>query len=354
MNQVVKGVALAAFVAFASLYLNQLFAWSIGFDKSPVSSIIIAIVLGIVLNNAITLPTSFSSGFDFSLKYILKLGIILLGIRLSLVDVFNLASSVLPLIIVCIFFTLVATYFIAKKCHIDDKFSFLTAVGVSICGVTAIVATSPVIHANKEQTSYAIANITIFGIIAMLLYPFIAHISFSTTEQIGYFLGTAVHETSQVAGAGLIYAQQFAEETVLDIAMVTKLLRNSFMLLVIPIIALIYHKNAMHQQAKISIIKIFPYFILGFLVIALLRTMGDNYINDAGTFLFFDQASWLTLIKYIKSSAEICLTIAMACVGLTTNLKSMIALGLKPFYIGLTVSSITGLISWVVITQFYM
>ena len=347
------GVALASVIAFASIYLNDIFAAILGFSKSPISSIIIAIIFGMALSNFFKLKEHFTPGFEFSLKRILRLGIILLGIRLSMLDVFQLASSVLPLIIACISLTLAATYFIAKKFVLDDKFSFLTAVGTSICGVTAIVAVSPVINAHKEQTSYAIANITLFGILAMLLYPSLAEMSFTSLEQIGYFLGTSIHETSQVVGAGLIYSQQYAKESVIDIATVTKLLRNSFMLLLIPLIAFVYHRQAQVGKTTISFVNIFPFFILGFLAMALLRTLGDSQINSGSSFLFLDENNWQSFIGYTKSLAEICLTIAMASIGLSTNVKKMFSLGFKPLYLGLTVSLITGVSSFLCIQLFY-
>ena len=347
------GVALASVIAFSSIYLNDVIALGLGFSKSPISSIIIAIIFGMALSNLVKLPRHFTPGFEFSLERILRLGIILLGIRLSMLDIFQLASSALPLILVCISLTLVTTYFVAKKFVLDDKFSFLTAIGTSICGVTAIVAISPVIHANKEQTSYAIANITLFGILAMLLYPSLAEMSFTSLEQIGYFLGTSIHETSQVVGAGLIYSQQYAKESVMDIATVTKLLRNSFMLLLIPLIAFVYHRQAQVGKTTISFVNIFPFFILGFLAMALLRSLGDSQISSSGSFLFFAETNWQSFIGSTKSLAEICLTIAMASIGLSTNIKTMFSLGVKPLYLGLAVSLITGVSSFVCIRLFY-
>ena len=117
----------------------------------------------------------------------------------------------------------------------------LVAVGTSICGASAIVATAPAINANKEEVTYAIANITLFGILSMLIYPYFANLYFSGEPLlIGLFLGTSIHETSQVAAAGLIYEQQFNSPETLNIATVTKLIRNTFLIIMIPLFAFLY------------------------------------------------------------------------------------------------------------------
>ena len=348
-----KGVCLATIIAIIATLFNESIAALVGFDKSPVSTIIVAILLGMLVGNLVKLPATFNNGFEFSLKWILRTGIVLLGIRLSLIDVVKFASSALPLIIVCISLTLIATYFITRKFAVDSKFAFLTAIGTSICGVTAIVACAPLINANREQTSYAIANITIFGVMAMLLYPSLATVMLENSLQIGYFLGTSIHETSQVAGAGLIYVQQYGGETVLDVATVTKLLRNTFMLLLIPVIAYTYHRTTQEQGGKVKLLNIFPFFIIGFLLMSVLRSTGDNLIASSGQWLFLDADSWQAMVRLVKQVSGIFLTIAMACVGLSTNLGNMIALGLKPFYIGLTIAMITGISSFAFIKFFY-
>ena len=113
--------------------------------------------------------------------------------------------------------------------------AYLISIGSSVCGTTAIMATAPVIKANKSEISYAIANITLFGILSMLFYPYFSNFYFEGNSLFaGLFLGTAIHETSQVAAAGLIYDQQYNSPETLNIATVTKLLRNTFLIVMIP------------------------------------------------------------------------------------------------------------------------
>ena len=225
----------------------------------------------------------------------------------------------------------------------------LIAVGTGICGASAIVATAPAIDAKKEEVTYAIGVITVFGIIAMLSYPFLAHFIFDGDELfIGLFLGTSIHETAQVAGSGLIYSTQFDSPKTLDIATVTKLVRNTCMVIVIPVVSYIYYRNQKDksQVNKTSILNIFPFFIFGFIGMGILRTIGDYGIENTNyAFMLFEISVWEEIIDLIKTSAEYLLAIAMAAVGLSTNISSLRSLGLKPLYVGLITAVSIGVLS---------
>jgi len=229
----------------------------------------------------------------------------------------------------------------------------LIAVGTSICGASAIVATAPAINADKEEVTYAIANITLFGVLAMFFYPFLANYIFQGNEYaVGLFLGTAIHETAQVAGAGLIYAEQFNAPEVLDIAAVTKLVRNTSMLIIIPLIAFMYHKNLKTAENinNISIFSMFPFFILGFIAMGIIRTTGDITLQSSGSsFGVLGANEWVATISFIKQTAEISLAIAMASLGLSTNLKSLASLGVRPFYLGFIAATSVGIVSFLTI-----
>ena len=119
----------------------------------------------------------------------------------------------LPVMVCTIATAMISVTLITKWMGLPRKLGTLIAVGTSICGVSAIVATAPIIEADENETSYAAACITIFGLMAMLCYPFVAHHVFDTAKQSGVFFGTAIHDMSQATGAGLAYAQQYRERT---------------------------------------------------------------------------------------------------------------------------------------------
>ena len=316
-------------------------------EKSPISPIIIAIILGSLVSNSVKNIQNYTDGYLFSIKYLLKLGIIFLGIRLSISDILIYGSQGLFVIVPCI----VISIFIVKKFRdyfrVSDNLSLLIAVGTSICGATAIVAIAPAINAKKEEISYAIANITIFGLIAMFLYPLLAFTLFDDNSlAVGLFLGTSIHETAQVAGSGMIYAEQYENPSVLDIATVIKLVRNTMMVVVIPLLAYEAKKGSSHEN-KIIIGSIFPYFIIGFLAFGFIRTIGDQFEYQIGSEL------WNNFVHNIKSSAEILLVIAMSAVGYNTNLDKFKNLGLKPFYLGFIAAISVGIVSFSIIYLIY-
>src|SRR5690625_2843559 len=169
---ILVSIVLADYIGRLLIMIHVLPAGS----ASPISGIFVAILIGIIIRNTLGLAPIFQKGVAFSLKYALRAGIVLLGLRLSLVEAVKLGTWGLPLIVICISLGLVVTLYITKKMNESHRLGTLIACGTSICGVTAIMATSPVIKAKDNEISYAVANITIFGLIGMLCYPYVAYI----------------------------------------------------------------------------------------------------------------------------------------------------------------------------------
>jgi uncharacterized integral membrane protein (TIGR00698 family) len=338
------GLFICGITALLSIQLsNYIGIELLNLEKSPISPIIIAIILGSFISNTVKNIHNYDDGFTFSIKYLLKLGIIFLGIRLSISDILLYGSQGLIVIVPCIAISIFIVKGLRSYFNVTDNLSLLIAVGTSICGATAIVALAPAINAKKEEISYAIANITVFGLIAMFLYPLLAFMVFNDNSlSVGLFLGTSIHETAQVAGSGMIYAEQYANPSVLDIATVIKLVRNTMMIIVIPLLAYLARKDS-SQNNKINIGSIFPYFILGFLVFGIIRTIGDQFEYQIGS------ERWNNFIHYIKYSAELLLIIAMSAVGYNTKLDKFKNLGLKPFYLGFIAALSVGIVSFSII-----
>jgi uncharacterized integral membrane protein (TIGR00698 family) len=342
------GIGLAAIIAFLGIQGSEWIGRNVlNLEKSPISGIMIAIIIGLIIGNLVVLPAWIKPGVQFSLKIILRAGIILLGIRLSLSDIVKFGSLAIPLIMVCITGALLITLWLGRRLELSPRMSALVAVGTSICGATAIVATGPAIDAKEEELTYAIANITVFGILAMLIYPYLAHALFATNQTAaGLFLGTSVHETAQVAGSGLIYSQLYQAEQALNVATLTKLIRNACMMFVVPLLAYLYQNNASTaEKKKINILKLFPLFILGFLLMAIIRTIGDVTLENGAAYGFLSSADWSSLTKTVQQWSEIFLAMAMAAVGLGTSFRQLQKLGLKPFYVGFGAAAVTGLLS---------
>ena len=143
----------------------------LGYEKSPISTAMIAILLGMFFGNVFKIRESFIRGLDFTQKNILKLGIICLGIQLKPFEFLEFGAIAIPLVVICIFSVLVVIKLLIKKLKIPTRMAYLISIGSTVCGTTAIMATAPVISAKKNEISYAIANITLFGICLLYTSP---------------------------------------------------------------------------------------------------------------------------------------------------------------------------------------
>ena len=319
----------------------------LGYEKSPISTAMIAILIGIFFGNIFKVRNIMTLGLNFTQNYILKLGIICLGIQLKPFEFLEFGKISIPLIIICIISVLIVVKLTIKKLKIPRHMAYLISIGSTVCGTTAIMATAPIIKAKKNEVSYAIANITLFGILSMLIYPYFANFYFDSDPlKIGLFLGTSIHETSQVAAAGLIYDQQFDSPETLNIATVTKLIRNTFLVIMIPLFAYLYNRGQV-QEKNYSLINIFPYFVLGFIAMIIFRNIGDHIFLETA-----NSKNWAETINYIQLGTKIFLTMAMAAIGLSTNLKDLRSMGYKPFLVGFIAMSTVGIVSILTI-EFY-
>ena len=342
----IPGIILAFILYSLSQGFNNIIGIELlGYDKSPISTAMIAILLGIFFGNAFKVRDSLQKGLDFTKEYILKLGIICLGIQLKPFEFLEFGKIAIPLIVICIISVLLVIKILIKKLKIPTRMAYLISIGSTVCGTTAIIATAPVIKANKNEISYAIANITLFGILSMLIYPYFANFYFDGESLfVGLFLGTSIHETSQVAAAGLIYDQQFNSPDALNIATVTKLIRNTFLVILIPLFAFLYNRGELKGQSY-SILNIFPYFVLGFIGMIIVRNLGDQFFPLGDN----NHEIWTNVIRYLKILATVFLTMAMAAVGISINLSELKSMGYKPFVIGLIAAVTVGIISLIYI-----
>ena len=344
---VIPGIILAFVLYTLSQGFNNIIGIELlGYSKSPISTAMIAILLGMIFGNIFKIRDGFQKGLDFTREYILKFGIICLGIQLKPFEFLDFGKIAIPLIIICIISVLIVIKLLIKKLKIPTRMAYLISIGSTVCGTTAIMATAPVIKATKNEVSYAIANITLFGILSMLIYPYFANFYFDSKPLlVGLFLGTSIHETSQVAAAGLIYEQQFNSPETLNIATVTKLIRNTFLIVMIPLFAFLYNRGQAREK-NYSILNIFPYFVLGFVGMIILRNIGDQF------FLSDYSNNWNDLIYNIKFSSKVFLTMAMAAIGLSTNLKDIKNMGFKPFIVGFIAMFTVGIVCIITIESY--
>jgi len=351
MMNVIPGLLIAFALAVAGNFLADRLALSLGLGAGAISGIMVAILLGLALGNLLKLPAALKPGISFAVKRVLRLGIVLLGLKLSIVEVGSIGLKSLPVIMVTIPAAILIVTYLGRRLGLPDRLGTLIAVGTSICGNTAIVAVSPTIGAKEEETSYAVACITVFGLFAMLAYPFVAHWLFGGDAfKAGLFLGSSVHDTSQVAGAGMVYSDFYHDPQALNVATVTKLERNLSMLLVIPLMSILYHRRSSEGTAPPPWWTMVPLFVVGFACMSALRTIGDLGDRPFGV---LTPEQWHAFLDVSKQASTYCLGIAMAGVGLGTSIKGLKAMGLKPLGLGLVSALIVGIISTLLIKTLY-
>ena len=317
-----KGVLLCLCIAIPSYFLGKSFP--------VIGGPVIAILLGMVLTNFIRNKQPFSAGITFTSKKILQYAVILLGFGLNLNVVLETGRQSLPIILLTISTSLILAYLLHRALRIPSKIATLVGVGSSICGDSAIAATAPVIDADDEEVAQAISVIFFFNILAALIFPHLGQLlGFSRTsgEAFGIFAGTAVNDTSSVTAAASTWDSLFGlGSQTLDKAVTVKLTRT---LAIIPItlcLALYRTKTAERTagaaSGSVSFRKIFPFFILYFIGASVITTIavGMGVPNS-----FFTP---------LKDLSKFFIILAMAAVGLNTDILKLIRTGGKPLFLG--------------------
>jgi len=350
--QKIYSVGFVCLLTFLSLGLSFLSkGLSLDGNTSVVSPVLIAIIIGMFISNMCCLGGKFNFGIELGTKYILKLGVVLLGFGISIFSLLHIAELALPVAILTISTGVLVSYILGKILGISFKLSLLIGVGTSICGITAIVATSPLLESKKTETAYAITVIALLGTISMLFYPYIVSHLFEISLHKGVFLGASVPDTSQAVGAGLIYTSLHMDNAVLDATIATKLIRNSLMVAIIPIVAYLYYQNekGKNNEAEFNYSNSFPLFIIGFIVLAIIRSIGDIYLLNETYEIY-----WTNAISYVLLfSKSFCLVYAMASIGLSTNIKKMFSIGLRPLILGLVVIIAIAIVNYASIFYIY-
>jgi len=312
---------------------------------SPISAIPVAVLLGMAIANLAGLHRAFAPGVDFAVKKVLRLGIVLVGIQLSAVDVLRIGAVGVPIVAALVAFALFASIGVARAAGASGALGALAAASTAICGITATLAVAPGVDADEREVACTVANVTVFGLFGMLVYPWVAHGIFGdASAAAGLFLGTAIHDTSQVMGAALSYRELFGDPRAMEVATITKLTRNAMLVAVVPLLAWLHARRAGGAGRRTGLAHLFPVFVLGFLALSLLRTAGDLGLAGGGLALgAFDAAAWRGLTARLGGElAILALGTALAGVGLGTRLSVFRGLGPRPFLVGLAAALLVG------------
>jgi uncharacterized integral membrane protein (TIGR00698 family) len=283
------------------------------------SPLIVAIVLGMTFHNTVGTPALFKPGVTLSMRRILRFAIVLLGLQLSLSQVASVGIAGFTIISLTLVGTFFFTVWLGRCVGVDPKLVQLIAAGTSICGASAVIATNTVTRASDEDVAYAVASVTAFGSAAILLYPALGSVLQLAPHAFGLWAGASIHEIAQVVAAAFQNGTEAG-----NFATISKLSR---VMLLAPMILVLGHVVAKEQRAKnLGIVEPAarqavpkPWFVAGFVAMMLFNSL--DLIPPA------DKA-------YLIQATTFLLTVALAAMGLETDIGKLRAKGWKPLLVG--------------------
>ena len=329
----IPGVLLLAVVGYAGKFVEHFintYGKAHHYTLPNIEYVLWAILFGMLVSNTVGLPRIFRAGVA-TYEFWLKAGIILLGARFVLGDVLKLGGISLGLVFVALALSITFMTWLGRRFGLNPRLTTLLAVGSSICGVSAIIATQGAIDADEEDSSTAIAAILALGAVSLFTFPLIGHALHMSDHAYGLWTGLAVDNTAEATAAGALYSDAAGKFAVL-----AKTCRNALIGFVVLAYAVQWARKGLANQATVDNLQHkgrflwqkFPKFILGFLLISLLATFGASH-NAALAHIGFNKAQ-LTALGNLSRWAFL---LTFAGVGLRTNLRDLFRQGARPFVV---------------------
>lgn len=331
--RLLPGIALAAAVALLACWLESLLPIHL------IGSAVIAMFIGMFLNQAVRRTDMFSAGLKFTSKKILKFAIILLGLSLNITTILNVGRMSLMVMVFTLLTCFGGGYFVGRALGLNWKLSNLISAGTGICGGSAIAAIAPTIDADDNDVAYAMSATFLFDMAMIVLFPIMGRALGMSDQAFGIWAGTAVNDTSSVVATGYAFSEAAG-----DFATMVKLTRTLAIIPTVLTFALIQlnikRKEAMASQqdgstlkANVSIKKIFPWFILGFLAMSIVAS------------LFPIPAQ---MVSSAKSASKFLMVCALSAIGLNTSFASMKKAGIRPMIHGFIISVLVVIVALLV------
>lgn len=303
-------------------------SWLLGKEFPVIGGPVIAILAGMIITLFIKDKGNLESGIKFTSKKILQYAVILLGFGLNLSVILETGKQSLPIIIATIATSLIIAYVLHRVMHIPGKISTLVGVGSSICGGSAIAATAPVIDADDEEVAQAISVIFFFNVLAAVLFPMLGTMlgfTQNSGEAFGIFAGTAVNDTSSVTAAASTWDSMYSlGSATLDKAVTVKLTRTLAIIPITLVLAFIRTRKMEKEAAgAVSLKQVFPFFILYFIGASVITTIALSMGISGEVF------------APLKELSKFFIIMAMAAIGLNTNIVKLVKTGGKPIVMGM-------------------
>ena len=322
LNHNIPGIFIVTIIAIP--------AWLLGTSIPLVGGPVFGILLGMIAAYW-KRPTTYDAGIHFTGKTLLQISIILLGFEMNLYNVFKVGSQSLYIIFFTLSTAFITAWFVGRYLKLPANTSILIGIGTAICGGSAIAAAAPVISASDKDVAYSISTIFLFNIAAVFIFPFIGHLLSMSDIGFGMWAGTAINDTSSVVAAGYSYSNEAG-----NFATIVKLTR-ALMIIPVTLALAIFTARKNINNTNYNILKIFPWFILGFVVVSIISTTG--LIPPS-------------ICKTLAETGKFFIIMALAAIGLNTHLKQLISNGIKPILLGLSCWLAVALVS--LIAQQYL
>ena len=326
----VIGIAVAAYITAPILKQYPLFKTYLS-----LKDFILAILFGIMIKNTVGVPKIFEAGLRFS-TILTKTGIVIMGAKYSMTGLVKVGGPALLYIAIFLFGTAMIMMWVGKKLKMPAALAACLASGLSVCGVSATIAISPAVKARNQDMAYSIAVVLMFGLLALLVFPPLGRLLHLTDAQYGAFCGVGIVNSAQVLAAGFGYSE--GAGLVAGIYNIGRVLFLPFVVLMLAIMAASHEAASGGEVVKINKFKMivdkFPIFVIGFLFIVCLNTMGlfsKAEIHQAKVFM-----NWAFLLGF-------------ASIGLTTRLSDLKAAGWSGFLMGFIVASIKAALALAVV-----
>ncbi len=329
----VPGIVLSVAIAALACWLESLLPIHL------IGSAVIAMFIGMFLNQFVRKTDMLASGLKFTSKKILKFAIVLLGLSLNISTILYVGKMSLTVMVFTLLTCFGGGYFIGKSLGLNWKLSNLISAGTGICGGSAIAAIAPTIDADDNDVAYAMSATFLFDMAMIVLFPIMGRALGMTDEAFGIWAGTAVNDTSSVVATGYAFSEGAG-----DFATMVKLTRT---LAIIPTVitfafvqlhirrkeALVNQKGGKELKANFSIVKIFPWFILGFVAMSIVAS------------IFPIPAE---VVSGTKSASKFLMVCALAAIGLNTSFSGMKKAGIRPMIHGFIISALVVIVALLV------
>ncbi|MFB6466880.1 YeiH family protein [Cytobacillus sp. Hz8] len=323
-----QGVGLTFIIALIAKYLGELSIFKI------MGQLVLAILLGMLWRMFIGIPRSFSTGVHFSSKSLLRLGIILLGMRLNLMDIIHAGPKVVIIAVINIIITIFIIYHVARWLKVGKNIAILTACGTAICGAAAVVAIASQIKANDDETAIGAASVAILGTIFTIIYTIVYPVLGLSPYGYGFFSGATLHEIAHVLAATAPFGK-----TAVDIAVIVKLTRVVMLVPIAFFIGIWSNFEAKKENRFRWKSLPIPWFILGFLAMSMIHTL--HVVSDKGA-------------NQVVDMAYILIAMAMAGLGLNVSLGSLKSQGTKTLGAGLIGSILLSVLGYTMVHFFHL